>query len=188
MADPRTDFDTQGYSVLRRFLDEELRVKLLGHALKRAKDSAEFSDDKQVPGTPAIYGDRVMDRLLARLAPTVGGLVGRQVVPTYSYFRVYRPGDVLPKHLDRPACQISMTMSLGYEAPAPWPIWFEPKDAGPVALTLAPGDAVMYRGMDVPHWRDAFIGTYAAQVFLHWVDANGPYSEWKFDKRKGLTL
>ncbi len=188
MSDPKRDFQAQGYSVLPRFLDEELCGKLLRHALGRAQDKSAFSEDKQVPGTPAIYGDRVMDRLLARIAPTVGSIVDLDLVPTYSYFRVYRPGDVLPKHVDRPSCQISMTLCLGYDAPAPWPIWFGPKDAEPVALALAPGDAAIYRGMDVPHWRDAFIGTYAAQVFLHWVDARGPYSEWKFDKRSGLTL
>ena len=71
MEDPKRDFQTLGYSVLPRFLDDELRTKLLRHVLVRAKDTAAMADDKQVPGTPAIYGDRVMERLLARLAPTV---------------------------------------------------------------------------------------------------------------------
>ncbi len=186
MAD--TDFQKLGYRLLPQFLDIELCGRLTQHALTRAKDTAAFSDDKQVPGTPAIYGDPIMERLLARLAPTVGGIVGLALYPTYSYFRVYRPGDTLPKHVDRPSCQISMTLSLGFEAPAPWPIWFAGTDGSSRAFHLAPGDAAIYRGMDVPHWRDAFAGTYAAQVFLHYVDQNGPYSEWKFDKRSGLTL
>ena len=185
MAD---DLQKRGYWVLPQFLDAELCGRLLQHALKRAKDTGDFSDDKQVLGTPAIYGDGIMERLLARLAPTVGGLVGLALVPTYSYFRVYRPGDTLPQHVDRPSCQISVTLSLGYEAPAPWPIWFGQKDAPPVALSLQAGDACVYRGMDIPHWRDAFVGTYAAQVFLHYVDQNGPYSEWKFDKRSALNI
>lgn len=188
MADPKTDFQQNGYSVLPRFLDDELRQRLLKHVLERGKDTADFADDKQVPGTPAIYGDRVIDRLLARLAPTVGAIVGLQLLPTYSYFRVYRPGDTLPKHVDRPSCQISLTLSLGYDAPAPWPIWFGATAVASTALTLAPGDAAVYRGMDILHWRDAFTGAYAAQAFLHYVDQNGPYSEWKFDKRQGLTL
>lgn len=188
MPDRKTDFQRLGYSHLPRFLDEELRLRLLQHVLKRAKDTADFADDKQVPGTPAIYGDRIMERLLARLAPTVGGIVGLQLVPTYSYFRVYRPGDTLPKHLDRPSCQISMTVSLGYDGPAPWPIWFAGPDAPPTALSLAPGDAAIYRGMEITHWREAFTGTYAAQVFLHYVDQNGPYREWIYDKRTGLSL
>lgn len=186
MADLKAAFQKNGYSPLPQFLDEDLRKGLLEHALKRAKETAALSNDKQVPGTPAIYGDRVMERLLARLAPTVGSIVGLRLQPTYSYFRVYRPGDTLPRHVDRPACEISMTLSLGFDAPVPWPIWFAPKGAEETALALAPGDAVVYRGMDIPHWRDAFKGVYAAQVFLHYVDQDGPCSEWKFDKRASL--
>ena len=186
MADFKAAFEKNGYSALPRFLDDDLRKGLLEHALKRAKDTAAFSDDKQVPGTPAIYSDRVMERLLARLAPTVGAVVGLKLEPTYSYFRIYRPGDTLPKHVDRPACEISMTLSLGFDAPTPWPIWFRPKNADPVAIELAPGDAAVYRGMEIPHWREAFVGVYAAQVFLHYVNVDGPHSEWKFDKRASL--
>jgi hypothetical protein len=44
----------------------------------------------------------------------------------------------------------------------------------------------VYRGCEVEHWREEFRapqGSYHVQVFLHYVDANGPYSEFKFDKR-----
>lgn len=188
MADPKADFQKNGYSALPQFLDDELRRGLLQHVLKRAKDTAEFADDKQVPGTPAIYGDRIIERLLARLTPTVAAIVGLRLHPTYSYFRVYRPGDTLPKHVDRPSCEISMTLSLGYDAPNPWPIWFEAANGSPAAIEQAPGDAAVYRGMITPHWRDKFVGVYAAQAFLHYVDQDGPFNEWKFDKRAGLTL
>ncbi len=192
MGHPKDNFRQNGYSALPRFLDDDLRQGLLKHVLKRANDTADLTSDSQVPGTPAIYGDRTMELLLARLAPTVEAIVGLRLDPTYSYFRVYRPGDTLPKHVDRPACEISMTLSLGYEAPAPWPIWFasarSAPGATPVALELAPGDAAVYRGTEVLHWREAFIGDYAAQVFLHYVDQNGPCKEWKFDKRQALSI
>lgn len=51
------------------------------------------------------------------------------------------------------------------------------------------GDAVLYRGCEVHHWRKKYKeGQWQAQVFLHYVDANGPHAEWKFDKRPGLNL
>ncbi len=51
------------------------------------------------------------------------------------------------------------------------------------------GDAVMYRGCDKWHWREPYIeGQWQAQVFLHYVDANGFYAEWKYDKRKSLGI
>jgi hypothetical protein len=53
---------------------------------------------------------------------------------------------------------------------------------------MAQGDAVLYRGMEKHHWRKKFKGEWQAQVFLHYVDADGPHKEWKFDKRPSLNL
>jgi PKHD-type hydroxylase len=50
------------------------------------------------------------------------------------------------------------------------------------------GDAALYRGMDKVHWREPYKeGKWQAQVFLHYVDADGPHAEWKFDKRPKLS-
>jgi predicted 2-oxoglutarate/Fe(II)-dependent dioxygenase YbiX len=50
------------------------------------------------------------------------------------------------------------------------------------------GDAVLYRGMDKVHWREPYKeGKWQAQVFLHYVDADGPHAEWKYDKRLKLS-
>jgi PKHD-type hydroxylase len=47
----------------------------------------------------------------------------------------------------------------------------------------------MYRGMDKWHWREPYFeGKWQAQVFLHYVDQNGPHAEWKYDKRESLGL
>jgi len=51
------------------------------------------------------------------------------------------------------------------------------------------GDAVMYRGCDIYHWRESYKeGKWQAQVFLHYVDQDGPHAEWKYDKRESLGL
>jgi hypothetical protein len=141
--------------------------------------------DGQVAGTPAAYGDFFMDGLLNDLLPSIATASGLELFPTYSYFRVYKRGDVLRKHRDRPACEISVTLSLGYEPNRPWPIWIE-GPRGNASVELARGDALLYRGLECTHWRDAFPGDRCAQVFLHYVDRNGPHAEWRFDKRPRL--
>jgi hypothetical protein len=56
-------------------------------------------------------------------------------------------------------------------------------------IDMAIGDAVMYRGCDKWHWREPYVeGQWQAQVFLHYVDANGPHAEWKYDKRELLGI
>ena len=129
--------------------------------------------------------DPSLDMLLESVRPRVEAATGRKLWPTYSYLRVYKRGNLLAAHLDRPSCEISMTVNLGMDADEPWPIWI----AGPMgiaAVPLDPGDGLIYRGCDCYHWREPFAGNRLAQVFLHYVDQDGPNAEWKFDKRPSL--
>ena len=143
--------------------------------------------DPQVPGTPCASGDWVMDGVLSDLVPAVEKASGLHLFPTYAYFRVYKPGDILKIHKDRPSCEVSVTLCLGYSGPAPWPIWIAGPN-GSAAVSLEPGDALLYRGTECEHWREPFEGDHQAQVFLHYVDQNGPYADWKYDKGPGLSI
>jgi hypothetical protein len=49
---------------------------------------------------------------------------------------------------------------------------------------MNPGDAVIYLGCELDHWREEFKGDWQAQCFLHYVDANGPNEKWKLDGRQ----
>ena len=112
-----------------------------------------------------------------------------ELIPTYSYARIYKKGDVLERHKDRYSCEVSMTMNLGGD---PWPIYLEPSgetDKEGVKVDLEPGDALIYRGCEVEHWREAFEGENCAQVFLHYNDASGENAkENAYDRRPFLGL
>jgi len=140
-----------------------------------------------VTGALSSIGDVFMDGLLMDLLPRAEGISRLKLFPTYSYFRVYRRGDVLAKHTDRPSCEISLSLCLGYEGQSPWPLKVE-SPAGISSIELAPGDGLFYRGIECPHWRDSMNLDHAAQVFLHYVDQDGPYAEWKYDKRPALPF
>ena len=143
-----------------------------------------LSGDRLLADTPCAKGDPLMDTLLLSLLPQVEKLSGLELHPTYSYFRVCKHGDLLPKHRDRAACEISMTLCLGGDLL--WPFWLQGAN-GVVKVEMAPGDGVLYRGIECSHWREAFQGTRLAQLFLHYVDKDGPYAEWKFDKRTATS-
>ena len=68
----------------------------------------------QVPGAFASYGCALFDELLIHLIPKLEKVTGLEVLPTYSYTRMYMAGDELKRHTDRPACEISMTLALGH--------------------------------------------------------------------------
>jgi hypothetical protein len=178
-------FRRQGYVVVPKLIEPALADFFWSYVHTKFASLLLGSGDSQVPNSPGGYGDTAFDGLLEYLRPRVEEQSGFALYPTYSYFRLYKRGDVLKRHRDRPACEISVTLNLGQIPADPWPIYIE-RDAGPYGARLVPGDAVLYRGCDCYHWRDAFQGDRMAQVFLHYVDRNGPNANQRYDGRKTL--
>ena len=116
--------------------------------------------------------------------------VGLELSPTYSYARVYQQGEVLERHVDRESCEISGTMTLGFDSDVVWPIYVADGEADIEGsrIDLSVGDLLMYRGNEIPHWRKEFKGMWQCQVFFHYIDKNGPYKDkgLEFDGRPEL--
>lgn len=179
-------FDSNGYAFIRSAINAEKAEALCSQLNRIAAAEREVKGDHQVPNTPFGYADPACELLLTELVPKIEAWSGRKVFPTYSYFRVYKQGDILAPHKDRPACEISLSLCLGYSSPEPWPL-FVAGTNGTFAASMQPGDGVLYKGTECRHWREAFPGAMAAQVFLHYVDRNGPHAEWRNDKREQST-
>lgn len=195
-----TQFNTKGYAHLVDFLDVECAEQLT-QELKILVQKGLTIKDTQCPKSEAIHGAPVFDSLLEQLQPHFEQASGKHLLPTYAYARLYKPGEVLTPHTDRPACEVSATITLGFSG-TPWPIYMaDPTNDGEplqgdkqlyhvknkAAITMKPGEAVLYKGCEKVHWREEFCGDWAAQVFLHYVDANGPYANQKYDGRKRLS-
>ena len=158
--------------------------------------------DKQVPNSYAKYSDRVMETLLVDTIKVMQKKTGLKLVPTYSYCRLYRTGNILKRHKDRPSCEISTTLNLGGD---PWPILIDPtgsdnvideyknihKPGAPkgVEVNLKPGDMLIYSGCELEHWREPFTGKLCGQVFLHYNHADGRFAKTNlYDKRPMLGI
>jgi len=158
--------------------------------------------DKQVPNSYAKYGDRFMETMLVKLLPTMQQGTGLKLIPCYAYTRLYRKGNELKRHKDRPSCEISTTLNLGGD---PWDIFIDPtgtnnvideykgihKPNAPkgIKILLNPGDMIVYSGCELEHWREPFQGNLCGQVFLHYNNAAGPFAKTNlFDKRPMLGV
>ena len=158
--------------------------------------------DQQVPNTYSHYADMVMETLLVKMLPVMASETGLDLVPTYSYARIYKHGDILKRHKDRPSCEISTTLNLGGD---PWPIYIDGTGADNVIdeqkniikpnapegtkVLLEVGDMLVYSGCELEHWREPFKGQVCGQVFLHYNHRNGLFADKnKFDKRPLLGV
>jgi hypothetical protein len=175
-------FKKDKYIYLHNFLDKD-NCKELTNILKDLVDENKTTNDDQCPNSEAIHGTCTFDKLLEDLLPHFEKACGKRLYPTYSYARLYKPGEELKKHKDRPACEISATVTLGFEGDV-WSIYMAGNK-----IDMQVGDAILYRGMEVEHWREKYTeGQWQAQVFLHYVDADGPHADQKYDGRKSLGL
>ena len=212
-------FKTKKYQVIRGALSKELANFIFNYMMLQ-RDAVDFMtknnkvnpanpfigrrDDKQVPGCYTKYADWVMETLLMYMIPVMKAKTGLELIPTYTYTRLYEKGNILHRHKDRPSCEISTTLHLGGE---PWPIFLDPtgadnilsgretttivKPGAPkgVQVDLKVGDMLIYSGCDLEHWREPFQGTICSQVFLHYNHANGPFAKTNlFDKRPILGI
>jgi predicted 2-oxoglutarate/Fe(II)-dependent dioxygenase YbiX len=202
MCQSMTQFEVNKYVHLPEFLDKENCAQLVIE-LNKLVDAGKTTKDTQCPLSHAIHGAPVFDSLLEQLVPHFEKSCGKKLLPTYAYARLYVPGDELKIHTDRPSCEISATLTLGFEGDV-WPIYVgdyteqgrevKIEDGSIKHLTnereikMNVGDAVLYRGQEKVHWREKYKeGKWQAQVFLHYVDADGPHAEWKYDKRPKLS-
>ena len=126
---------------------------------------------------------------------------GLKLDPNYTYARIYKKGDELKRHKDRFSCEISTTMNLGGD---PWPIYLSPNEnvgapdgkkitaaskAKGIKVDLKPGDMLVYRGIELEHWREKFKGKKCVQVFFHYNNRETPGAKKNiFDKRPHLGL
>ena len=149
--------------------------------------------DTQCPKSWSVYGDPAFDTLLKQLCPSLSSLLGLELLPAYTYARIYEPGETLEWHVDRPSCEISGTMTLGFESLEDlWPIYVGTpgsKEKVGTPVMIGKGELMMYQGEQVPHWRDAFEGKWQVQVFFHYVRADGPHAkDHVFDGRPNLGI
>ena len=164
------------------FISQE-HAQALNQEFHRLEANGQCSKDDQAPNSPAIHNFKPFLELLCQKTNEVTNLVEEQVLPTYTYARIYKNGEVLARHRDRPACEISLTVHIGGDAP--WGIGIQKTNGEEVNLNLNTGDAMLYLGCVADHWRDVpFSGQNYSQVFLHYVRSNGPCAWAYFDKRQ----
>ena len=211
----KTRFKNNHYLVIKQAIDPKVAEFVYNYFLMKRQVTKTLLDfkyinpytsehgtwsDQQVPNTYSHYADLAMETLLLAVQPKMEKLTGLKLNPTYSYARIYKMGDVLHRHKDRFSCEISTTMNLGGDE---WPIYLEakknvglPDDGFPAKsnnkgqkIVLKPGDMLVYKGMILEHWREAFIGKDCAQVFLHYNNEFSPGADDNmFDRRPHLGL
>lgn len=167
-----------GFVVVPNFITVK-QSQVLFDEYKNCKEISNNNDNQVPDSSYAVLNFRPFLELLCAKNMDVANLVGEMVFPTYTYARIYKNGNILKKHVDRPPCEISLSIHL--HGDKEWPIYMEKSNGEAIGVVLKQGDAVLYLGCDTPHWRNAYEGEEYGQVFLHYVLSNGVHWEQYFN-------
>lgn len=177
----RQELEQNNFIFIPGFISQE-RAQSLNTWLLNERDCGRLLDDPRVGVFGKAYQNAIpFLELLCEKTNEISALVEESVLPTYSYCIVYEANSELPPHVDRQACEISLTIHLGGDAE--WPIFITKPSGEAIPFKLNPGDAVIYLGCVTRHWREKFTGQYFSQLFLHYVRSRGPYAWAYFDRR-----
>ena len=209
-------FDKNGFLVLQNLYDPQELFhpvpKIRGQLNYRSKklDDVEYiEEESQVEGSLARYWHPQYTKIHSDIRLKIEKQIGRKLYNTYYYDRFYFPGQELKKHTDRPACEISISVHVSTNLEEYWPIFIKTpyvfaesqectkvkkliNTGDIVAVNLNPGDGVLYKGCERPHWRDKMPGTfemmsegeqlYYHQIFFHYVLQDGIRAHHAWDK------
>ncbi len=162
------------YKLIKNFFNKKELNILKKYCFNKLDKDQEYGFDGQT-FSPSWYNDPLMKAFLDTKWSKVELESNLKLFPSFCYWRYYVFGAELKKHIDRPSCEVSITSCIKkYDN---WPIVVEG-----TSFELEEGDGVLYAGCDEKHWRPGvYKGEGMAQVFLHYVDQKGPYTQYADD-------
>ena len=209
-------FEKDGYFVIKDLWDpEELYHPVpdirgqLNYFDKNLDHFTHHALESQVEGSLARYWHPQYRYIHSAVRLKLENVIGRKLYNTYYYDRFYFEGQELKKHADRPACEISVSIHISTNLPddlKDWPFKIKTPDTytdesktnvlipgEERSAVLNPGDGLLYKGCERPHWRDPMpspvprkrdwilkkMGKYRKteyyyhQIFFHYVIADG---------------
>ena len=197
------DYEKDGYATIRGLVPPEVAQHLFrqiqmdlessGKSFNTFAQSQPLSKHQTVDISGHFY--RPLTTFLWALTPIISELTGKDLLPSYDYFRIYQQDDVCRVHSDRPSCEHSVSMTLVYSDNKPWPLEIGStrvteeahcvEDFGDEpysSVEMQPGDAVLYRGIDLRHGRmQPNPNRWSAHLFLFWVERGGEFEQHAFD-------
>lgn len=193
----RDFFEKYGYMVIRgiwnseEFYEQPPEERGLINYFGKADKFYHDPEEKQVAGSLSRYSHPKYKYIHSQIRLKIEKILGQQLYNTYYYDRFYFVGQRLFRHIDRDACEISLTYQISTNSNEPWGICFETPQGEEKYVNLQNGDAVLYKGCERDHWREPLKSkygildrikrkifkhdddTYHHQIFFHYVLANG---------------
>lgn len=189
---------------IKEFLPQQILNIAYSYSIIKYSNQKKFQIDRQTGTLIGENSDFLMETILDLSTPVIEKNVGKKLFPTYSYFRIYDKGSDLKVHTDKESCEYTVALCLGSDPiDQPYEIFLGEEDNNSDykyynkdgkhkryridhKYKMIPNNAILFKGIEKAHWREECTHDHFITVFLHYVDQEGPYKDYKFDKRNML--
>lgn len=168
-------FANNQFVVVRNLLDPYL-VQFLASYFHNAEGHAEARFERDWTSLNA-HSDACGDAILYATRSAIEANTGMELLPTYSFVRMYRKGDTVGRHKDGKENQVSCTICI--ERDTEWPLGVSDGKED-FYVDMNPGDAVIYQGFALDHWRNKYEGERQVQLIVGYVQKGGKHEEHRF--------
>jgi hypothetical protein len=170
----RRELETKQYAVLRDIIPplQLAALRKYVRALDR-KMYLELEERTIAENRYSIHNDETARFIHHQLTRLVNRIIPDQMIPSFTFLSVHKPGAQLHRHTDRPQCAWNLSLLIDTEPEAgladAWPFYLEIEGRSE-KVQLEMGDAVLYSGKRTPHWRNALpAGQQVALIFCCFV-------------------
>jgi len=184
-SSPRQDgpFWQDGYTVMEGLL-EPGQVAMAAMAMDVSQREGWISTSDDVALADDEYSPVLGELYLRDCRERVESVIGRPLKETYAFWRVYHAGAQLEPHHDRESCEVTVSVTIACEHPDQgWPFGLRDLRDKTTLIDLPPGDAIIFQGHEIEHWREELRGGRHKQLFLHYVFADGEFADQALDGR-----
>jgi hypothetical protein len=194
-------FKDKNYVIIKNLISAEMsflfyeyiKTKVTAIDYKKTFDNKYYNQlwdgdfgDEQVNSAYWKYGDPLFDTLMKLIHSDIERDLDLKLNYNYSYLRFYTEGNDMKEHVDRESCEVSLSMCMGYDNSNVdtekypnynWPMWLGHENSDDkLPISLEPGDALLYRGCNISHFRENLLGLNHAQVFMHYNETEGKFN------------
>jgi hypothetical protein len=193
-----TELLENGFVICKKYLNKASCNALFTYTLGQINNN--FTQEFKLQQEPTIcgkaydrYADNVYQDILYEKVPFIEHLVDNVVYPTYQVCRVYKKGGGCLPHVDRHSCEIGVSLFVGVTSDVYKSHLSIKNYVGEThKVELQEGDAVVYMGCDLEHWRSPIgqqsqerpsegVDWKMIQSFFHYVRRGGAYEKYAYD-------
>lgn len=199
------DFDRLGCLVIKDLYDTTQLIEMPPN--ERGKilyegDMYHFQhipNEGQVEGSLSRYNYPKYKQIHTEIRKRLEKIIGKKLFNTYYYDRFYFNNQELVRHIDRDSCEISLSLHIASNPEnIEWPFWVKTAEGYEESAILKSGDGLLYKGCELPHWRNKLVvnrkksffnfknndnDVWYHQIFFHYVLADGHRVQFAGDKR-----